>query len=125
MPEPLKVLVTGHRDFSDTELFDYQMAPIYEQGITHVIHGGASGADALADAWARRHGIQPVRCDALWTSFGKYAGPRRNRAMLALNPDLVVAFPLADSKGTFDMMDIAREAGIAVINATTFERGDA
>jgi hypothetical protein len=51
------------------------------------------------------------------------AGPRRNRRMLAeFEPTRVVAFvdkPLAKSKGTADMVNIARAAGVEVVVVQT------
>ena len=45
----------------------------------------------------------------------------RNRSMLALNPDLVLAFP--GGIGTANMVRIAREAGILVTEITAGEAG--
>lgn len=106
----MKILVCGGRGFDDYQ----RLASVLDQfvGVTHLIHGAARGADTLAARWAERHGIQPVACPALWDTFGRSAGFRRNDAMLALHPDLVVAFP--GGRGTEGMVRIARDAGVAV-----------
>lgn len=107
----MKVLICGGRDYENVEAFAAFMDRLAAQyvaagdPITHVIHGAYRGADTLADDWAVQHGIQPVRCPALWEKFANTAGPRRNRAMLALNPDVLVAFP--GRRGTEDMWEAA------------------
>jgi hypothetical protein len=53
-----------------------------------------------------------------------WAGPRRNRLMLGYllqcrdigHVCVVLAYPLLDSKGTIDMMTLAREAGVRVFD---------
>jgi hypothetical protein len=105
----MKVLVCGGRDYDDREAFDSFMDRLAAQykaagdPITHVIHGDYRGADTLADEWAVARGIQPVACKALWVKFANGAGPRRNRLMLMLNPDVLVAFP--GERGTADMWE--------------------
>ena len=52
-----------------------------------------------------------------WEGLGRKAGPIRNQQMLDEGkPDLVVAFP--GGRGTANMMRIAREAGIEVIEVS-------
>lgn len=87
----------------------------------YLIHGACpSGADALAEDWywhkmddGARH-LYIVRYEADWDTFGKYAGPRRNKQMVDTKPDIVLAFPLGDSKGTRGTIRMAREAGLEV-----------
>jgi hypothetical protein len=81
-------------------------------GFTEVIDGGAPGADSLAHDWATYMGIKSTRVFADWDRHGKAAGPIRNREMLKLKPQLVVAFP--GGRGTEDMINIASKAGIQV-----------
>lgn len=112
----MKVLVTGGRDYIDrAEMFSVLNALHQDEDITHVIHGGAMGADSLAGNWARLHGVQEVRCLANWQAHGRAAGPIRNRRMLDLGPDLVLAFP--GGSGTASMIRIAKEQGVEVVTA--------
>ena len=55
-------------------------------------------------------------CPAEWDTFGKAAGPIRNGWMLKMEPDLVLAFhnDIRQSKGTANMVSIARKKGIEV-----------
>ena len=81
--------------------------------ITHVIHGGSSGADALAGRWAHLASIPYTVYPANWERHGKAAGPLRNQRMLDEGkPDLVIAFP--GGRGTADMVRRAKEAGVEV-----------
>lgn len=108
------ILVCGGRDFSD---YACVCAHLDRCGdVDMVIQGGARGADALAKRWAKERRIHCAQVDAMWnradgsTDYG--AGPKRNRAMLLLKPDGVVAFP--GGSGTRDMVEAARAAGVDV-----------
>ena len=108
-----KVLICGgryYKIYSDIELAIKAAHEKYK--ITHVITGGAEGCDDYASHAAKELGLQTVVCDALWSFHGKAAGPIRNRNMLDLAPDLVIAFP--GGKGTANMVAIAQQAGIPV-----------
>ncbi len=81
-----------------------------------IIDGGAAGADRIACDIANSMGASVgwwhVSCPAQWTK-GKKAGPLRNQQMLdEFHPDLVLAFPIGESKGTRDMIRRAEKAGI-------------
>ena len=110
----MKILVTGGRDFEDMKMLFNVLDEVHAfdgyipmpNGISLVIHGDADGADTLAGAWARNRGIQEVKCPANWDFYKKAAGPIRNRAMLGLRPDYVIAFP--GGTGTADMKKAAR-----------------
>lgn len=106
----MKILVCGGRDYENCAAVNRALNSLAD--VTHVIHGGAAGADYCAFKWANDHGVQEVRCDANWQYWGKAAGAARNRSMLALSPDLVVAFP--GGTGTAHMVRIAEAAGIKV-----------
>lgn len=110
-----RALICGGRDFRDRALFFYEMDVLREKhGITVVIHGGAQGADHLAEAWGLIRGLHVERYAADWGRHGNAAGPIRNQRMIDEGkPDLVVAFP--GGRGTADMVRRARAAGIKVI----------
>jgi hypothetical protein len=109
---PLRVLFCGSRDWSEAGEVRRVIDALPSNAI--VIEGGATGADAHARHWARQRGLHVARVDALWDAHGRAAGPIRNRAMLALAPDRVVAFQRRGSSGTQDMIDAARAAGLPV-----------
>ena len=107
------VLVTGGRKYNDPGQVDRYLTQLSPRII---IEGGAEGADRLARAWAFQHGVHCATVEALWSHHGKSAGPRRNRAMAMLKPDVVLAFP--GGAGTAGMVSIARELGYHVIEVT-------
>lgn len=112
----MKILVCGGRDFREADYVNSFLDGIYDsEPVTMLIHGGAAGADALGAAWAKSRGIHSARVDALWDAHGKAAGPMRNRAMLALGPDLIVAFP--GGSGTASMIALGKKAGITVMES--------
>lgn len=84
--------------------------------ITHVIQGGARGADLLAGQWAVLNAIQNVECAANWFAHGQRAGFLRNGAMLMLlekGRDKVIAFP--GGNGTADTVAKATKLGHYVV----------
>ncbi|MBO9380816.1 DUF2493 domain-containing protein [Sphingomonas histidinilytica] len=128
----MRVLVCGGRDYGDVGNVWSQLDTLHnlphrfggEGPITEVIHGGAAGADSLANSWAssNRLPVQIFRAD--WKRFGNRAGPIRNQRMLDEGkPDLVVAFP--GGRGTADMVRRAKAAGVRVIEIDDRLNGEA
>jgi hypothetical protein len=87
-----KVLVTGGRDYADSEALWRVLSEIKP---TVIIHGGARGADTLAGEWAEWAGVPTIVVEPKWL-LGPIAGHLRNLRMLDLKPDLVVACPGED-----------------------------
>lgn len=119
-----KMLVCGGRDFSDRNLLSKGMNEAARRlGVEDptkitVIHGDARGADKLAGAIAARAGAIVVACPADWDRHGKRAGFLRNRSMLVDHePDIVVAAP--GGRGTANMICLARDAGVPVLELST------
>jgi hypothetical protein len=132
----VRVLVCGGRDYADQdkvfEVLDYINQN--RSKITLLIHGAATGADALGREWAKARGIEDDPYPALWTwleapnavikrrrdgtAYNANAGPDRNAKMLLVGkPDAVVAFP--GGRGTNDMMERARINGVRVWEVRT------
>lgn len=111
------IIVCGGRSYSDQiKVFETlsDLERNFEEPLC-VRHGGATGADQLADQWARIHqrSVEPVL--AQWNKYGRGAGPRRNYRMLTMEPlpRLIVAFP--GGRGTADMVKQACAAGVEVL----------
>lgn len=112
-----RVLVTGSRHWVDqSRIWKALEAEMRAHGMSHLIHGDARGADKIAGAWARNVGIAEVRVPAQWDIYHDQAGRIRNEWMMDLNPEVVLAFPLHDSKGTKHCMRLGRLRGIPVRN---------
>jgi hypothetical protein len=105
------IVVTGSRKWDNLGLIGHVLQ---DHMPCRIIEGGAPGADHLARVAAIDLGIPVFTCHALWQRYGNPAGPMRNRWMLDMSPDLVLAFPMADSVGTRDCIDEARRRGIPV-----------
>lgn len=117
----MRVLVCGGRDFNDPLTLGSWLGGIHkDHGITLIIEGGARGADTLARQFGQFAGIPVQTFPADWQKHGKGAGPIRNAQMLREGrPDLVVAFP--GGRGTANMIEQARKAGIRVIEAAIIQ----
>lgn len=110
------VAIVGYRKFTDWALFKNTMEEfIVRYGIpTMVVSGGATGADAMAEKWAKGHAIpiQILRPD--WKKYGKAAGILRNTDIVAACTH-VVAFPSQKGKGTQDTIRKAIAARKAIM----------
>ena len=115
----MRILVCGDRDWTDQE---FVWNVLDELQPSHVIEGHARGADRAAHAWAEQHmPKEALSCrPADWPRYGKPAGPIRNAVMLALEPDLVLAFHdhIEMSKGTADMLCKAADKGVLYVLVT-------
>ena len=111
----MNVLVCGGRDYKDWDKVMNTLADIRRtRGIHVLMHGGAPGADSLADRWGRMANVEIEVYKADWGKHGRAAGPMRNTRMLKTGkPDLVVAFP--GGRGTADMVSKARAAGVEIM----------
>ena len=112
----MRVLVCGGRKYADRDRVRETLnrLSVERGGITLIIHGGAPGADELADKWSKAAYVERIVFVAEWHVHGRRAGPLRNQRMVDEGkPDLCVAFP--GGIGTADMVRRARKAGIEVV----------
>jgi len=111
----MRVLVCGGRGFSDCKLvFDTLDRLAKSEVVDCIIEGDAPGVDRMAGAWAKRRRVDLRLFPADWQTYGRAAGPIRNRKMLDEGkPDLVIAFP--GGRGTANMVEQAERAGVRVI----------
>lgn len=107
----MNVLVCGGRAYDSFENVTFALGQCPVK-ISMIVQGGARGADALAKRWATDHQIHYAEVPALWDTFGKSAGFRRNNAMLRLNIGYCVAFP--GGRGTTSMIELCKKAGVPV-----------
>jgi hypothetical protein len=114
----MRVLFTGGRDFTDFDLFADTVEKFEQQHgeITEIIHGGARGADYMAEIlyiYIRENTdrkINRIRMDAEWDKHGKRAGPIRNQQMVDLKPDWCI--PMPGGNGTADCIKRCTKANI-------------
>jgi hypothetical protein len=109
----VKTIIAGSRDASMLEtLTAIDACPWWEE-ITHVVTGGARGADEHGEAWADRLKLSVTVMPALWRIHGKAAGPIRNRAM-AETADALIAVWDGESRGTRNMIHEATKRELRV-----------
>lgn len=108
----MRAIICGGRKFRDWKFFLDVMDRV--PPLTHIISGGATGADQMAIEYAQMLSIPCTVFEADWKKWGNYAGPIRNWKMIEDGkPDLVVAMP--GGKGTANMVALAKAARIKVI----------
>jgi hypothetical protein len=113
---PRRILICGDRKWSDYE-FILERVRRLPPG-TRIIEGGAKGADTLARRAGHACGLVVEQYNADWKRYGRAAGPIRNLEMLHDGaPTEVWAFHdrIWASKGTADMMKIARKERVPAI----------
>lgn len=110
-----RVIIAGGREFDDYEYLkktmDYLLHNITEE--IFVVCGMARGADTLGERYAKERGYEIHYFPADWDKHGKSAGYIRNREM-AENADALVAFWDGKSRGTKNMIMLARQQGLKV-----------
>jgi hypothetical protein len=106
---PLRLVIAGSRYFRNLDFVEQHVTQyirdLYALGIhiTEIVGGRAPGVDELGEEYARINGLQFKGFPADWYSFGRAAGPIRNREMADYG-DFLIAFPRSDSKGTKNMI---------------------
>lgn len=121
----MKVIIAGSRppkDLSPDERFKWSSRAhaaltraVQESKFTirEVVSGTADGVDRIGELWAKIHEIPVRRFPAQWNTWGKSAGYLRNCEM-ADNADALIAIWDGKSRGTQNMIDIARRKGLRV-----------
>lgn len=112
---PITAAVTGGRDFDGRAILFGVLDAIHQvRGIELLLHGDQRGADTLADLWADVRGVPRLPYPPNWDSWGRAAGPIRNREMLSIpGINVLVAFP--GNRGTQNAVQIADELGIPTL----------
>jgi len=108
---PYRVIIAGGRDFDDYGLLCESCGRLLAQKHqTHsivIVSGAAKGADTLGERYAHERGYAVEKYPADWEHDGKAAGPIRN-AQMAKVADALIAFWDGNSRGTQNMIDLAR-----------------
>lgn len=107
----MKVIIAGGREFNNYELLRDSCDKILaNQTEVEIVSGGARGADALGEKYAKEKNYPIKLFPADW-SLGKKAGYLRNQQM-GDYADALIAFWDGQSKGTKHMIDIAKAKGL-------------
>lgn len=115
--EKFSVIIAGSRDFTDYEVLEKICDKLLVNKISdtnievEIVSGGARGADALGERYAKNRNFGLKIFPADWDKFGKSAGYRRN-AEMADYADALIAFTFG-TKGTEHMINLAKEKNLA------------
>ncbi len=113
----IRLIVAGGREFNNYSLLKNKL-DFYLQNTDNkdieIVSGKARGADSLGERYAKENNIKIVEFPADWDSHGKSAGHIRNTQMREYSTHLV-AFWDGKSKGTANMIQIAKKANLVVV----------
>jgi predicted Rossmann fold nucleotide-binding protein DprA/Smf involved in DNA uptake len=109
----MRLIIAGGRDFNDYELLRIEALDFIGNENPVIISGLARGADTLACNFAAEYGYTLEGFAALWKTYGRSAGIKRNKLM-AKNADHLLAFWDGESPGTMQMIDYATEKNLKV-----------
>lgn len=109
------LVVSGSRNWTDVKTVYSELDGIHRRyKVEAVFHGEAAGLDRLAKRWAEDRGIPAFGCPYPGT-YGSAGGPIRNGWLLEFShADLLVAFPLPDSRGTWNMVTQAKAKRVPI-----------
>lgn len=112
-----RVIIAGSRGFQDFQALsaytDKMLSRKAQESQITIISGHCPGPDLMGEEYARLKGYAVEIHPADWKTYGRAAGPIRNKEM-ALCADALIAFWDGHSRGTKNMIDEARAAGIPV-----------
>lgn len=123
----MRIIVAGSRNFKDYDLLFEKLSDyltymddkdvVDNPSQVKFISGTARGADILGEQFAYNYGYDVIRFPAKWDELGKRAGYVRNAEMAKYAAEkygVLFAFWDGKSKGTKNMIDIAKRYGLEV-----------
>jgi|GEM_PF-1075557 len=103
-----KVIIAGTRTFNDYNLLCKKMDNLLKNQVNiEIVSGGAEGADALGERYAKEMGYKLKIFPADWDNLGKKAGFVRNEEM-SRYANACAVFWDGMSKGSFSMIKLAK-----------------
>lgn len=107
-----RVVIAGCRDYNNydeaKEYIDFCLSNIRKKNDIVIVSGCASGADFIGERYAEENGFKIEKYPADWKTYGRSAGPKRNRQMAEIS-DYVICFWNGKSRGTKSMIGYAKE----------------
>lgn len=107
-----RIVIAGCRNYCYYEeaksYIDLCLSDIRKGNEIVIVSGGASGADALGERYAAENGFRVEKYPADWQTYGRAAGPIRNRQMAEI-ADGIICFWDGKSRGTRSMIDYAQQ----------------
>lgn len=109
----MRVIIAGSRSVTQDQVNEAFTRCPWASSVTCVVSGGAKGADEYGEILAANLGIQVEIYQPEWSRYGKQAGPVRNREM-AKNAEGLIAIWDGLSRGTENMINLAKKAGLRI-----------
>ena len=110
----MKVIIAGGRYFDNyNELCLYCDKVLQNKIHMEIVSGGAKGADALGEQYAKERNYRLKQFPAAWSKFGRSAGVIRN-AEMANYATILIAFWDGRSRGTKSMINLAKKEGLKI-----------
>lgn len=107
----MKLAIVGSRTFDDYNmLVDFIKDNYNIDEITHIVSGGARGADTFGERFADEFNKEKLIFPADWKKYGKKAGFLRNVDIIK-NCDECACFWDGESHGTKHDIDLCNEMG--------------
>lgn len=107
-----RVVIAGCRDYNNYDeakpYIDFCLSNLRKENNIIIVSGCARGADAIGERYAKENGFAVEKYPADWKTYGKSAGPLRNKQMAEIT-DYVICFWDGQSRGTNSMIDYTKE----------------
>ena len=112
--ETFRVIIAGSRNYEDFySLSSFCKICLSKKSNIEIVSGHAKGADLLGERFSKENGYRLKLFPAEWDKYGLAAGPKRNKAMAAY-ADALIAFWDGSSKGTKNMIELAKRNNLEV-----------
>lgn len=113
-----RVIIAGSREWGDFGLIERFCDKVLSRKIEAgeditILSGHCRGVDLLGERYARARGFQVECYPADWNRHGRRAGHIRNE-MMAQRAEALIAIWDGQSRGTKDMIELARKYGLLV-----------
>lgn len=116
-----RVIIAGSRSFKDEDYVHNTISDLtwwIPDAEMEIVSGGCRGVDQFAENYAEKWDILSKVFPAEWDKYGLSAGPIRNEQMAkyAAKADngMLIAFPVGESRGTRNMIKLAKQYGLEV-----------
>ena len=109
-----RVVIAGCRDYNNYDeakrYIDYCLSNVRKENNIVIVSGCATGADTIGERYAEENGFEVEKYPADWKTYGRSAGPKRNKQMAEVS-DYVICFWDEKSTGMRSMISYARKFG--------------
>lgn len=116
-----RVIIAGSRSLTDEDYVHNTISDLtwwIPDTEMEIVSGGCRGVDKFAENYAEKWDILSKVFPAEWDKYGLSAGPIRNEQMAKYaakaEHSMLIAFPVGKSRGTRNMIKLAKQYGLEV-----------